>query len=260
MALPVIGSKVPFGVGSLQLLVFRLELRLLDGQVENQNSRDHDKRNDEEERAVADMRQPVGFGGGVQHRRKPQIQDTAHGAHQIDDGIGAAAQRFGGDIGHQRHSGGTIGAHRHQQQAQHHDKDHQCGRAGVGGIAVVQQGNQVHQHGCSGRTAHDERHTAPDFGVGLVGQGTKERQQEQRQYIVRRHDGTGEGLVQFKGVGQDQGHNAVVHLPEGTDRQKRKAHQNGAAVVQLHGNSPYLRGDESAPYCHHCNTICMYCL
>ena len=247
----VVGGKVPFGMRRLQRLVFRLQLGFLDGQVQNQHRRDHDHRNNKEQRAIADVRQPLGFGRVIQHRRQTQVQDAAHGTHQVDDGVGAAAQRLGRDVGHQGDRRRTVGTHRNQQQPQHHDKQHQRTRRGVGGVAVVQQGDQVHQNGSGCRAAHDKRHTPPDLGAGPVRQRTEKRQQKQRQYVIRRHNGTGKGFVQLEGVGQNQGHNAVVHLPKGANRQKRKTHQNGAAVVQFHYNSPYLRG-RIAPYWHHC--------
>ena len=124
MTCAVVGGKVPLGVGGLQLLVCFLKLRLLDGQVQNDNSHDHDHRDDEEQRAVADVFHALRFGRRVQHGGQPQVQDAADRAHQVDDGVCAAAQRLGGDVGHQGHSRGAVGAHGHQQQAQHHDKQH----------------------------------------------------------------------------------------------------------------------------------------
>ena len=238
MAGAVVGGQVPLGVGGLELPVFLPELRLPDGQVQNCHRRDHDHRDDEEQRAIADMPDPLGFGHRIHQRRQPQIQNAAHGPHQVDDGICTAAQRLRGHVGHQRHRGRAIGAHGNQQQPQHYNEQHQRAGAGVCRIAVIQQRDQVHQNGRQCSAAHNERHPPPDAGAGLIGQCAKERQQKQRQYVICRHNSPGEGLVQFKGVGQDQGHHAVVHLPERTDRQKRQAHQNRATVVQLHGNAP----------------------
>ena len=184
------------------------------------------------------MPDPLGFGHRIHQRRQPQIQNAAHGPHQVDDGICTAAQRLRGHVGHQRHRRRAIGAHGNQQQTQHYNEQHQRAGAGVCRIAVIQQRDQVHQNGRQCSAAHNERHPPPDASAGLIGQRAKERQQKQRQYVICRHNSPGEGLVQFKGVGQDQGHYAVVHLPECTDRQKRQAHQNRATVVQLHGNAP----------------------
>ena len=74
--------------------------------------------------------------------------------------------------------------------------------------------------------------------MALIRDRAEERQQKERQNVVRRHDRAGERFVHVEGLREDQRHDAVVHLPERTDRQKRQAHQNRATVVQLHGNAP----------------------
>lgn len=61
----------------------------------------------------------------------------------------------------------------------------------------------------------------------------EQRQQEQSHHIVRCHDGAGNGLVQVKGVRQNQGNQIVIHLPEGTDGQEREAHQDCALGVRV---------------------------
>ena len=76
------------------------------------------------------MPAPLGFGHRIHQRRQSQIQNAAHGPHQVDDGICTAAQRLRGYVGHQRHRGRAIGAHGNQQQTQHYNEQHQ--RAGAG--------------------------------------------------------------------------------------------------------------------------------
>ena len=55
----------------------------------------------------------------------------------------------------------------------------------------------------SRRAAEDKRHPPPDLRARPITQRAEERQQKQRQYVVCGHDGTGKGLVQLKGVGQN---------------------------------------------------------
>ena len=124
MAGAVVSGKVPLGMSGFQLLVFCFQLGLLDGQIQNDHRHDHDHRDDEEQRPVADMLHALGFGRRVQHSRQPQVQNAAHGAHQVDDGVGTAAQGLGGHVGHQGHGGGAVGAHGHQQQPQHDNEQH----------------------------------------------------------------------------------------------------------------------------------------
>ena len=78
----------------------------------------------------------------------------------------------------------------------------------------------------------------PMHSAAAASSDAEQRQQEKRQNVVQRHDRSGERLIQMERFGQDLGDDAVVHLPESTDRQKRQAHQNRATVVQLHGNAP----------------------
>ena len=74
MAGAIVGGQVPLGVGGLELPVFLPELRLPDGHVQNCHRRDHDHRDDEEQRAVADMPDPLGFGHRIHQRRQPRYK------------------------------------------------------------------------------------------------------------------------------------------------------------------------------------------
>ena len=80
-----------------------------------------------------------------QHCRQRQIQNAADRAHQVDDGVAAAAQGLRGHIRHQRNCRGAVHAHRNKQQRQHRDEQPQNQRRGRRGIGVVQHGQQVHQ-------------------------------------------------------------------------------------------------------------------
>ena len=193
------------------------------------------------------MDQPLGLFPGVEQDADAQVEHAAHRPHQVDDGVTLGAQGFGGDIGHQGHGGGTVGAHGDEQQPQHNDKAHQLERGGLLEIAVVQHGQQVHQHHRPGGARQDVGGAAAQFCIGTVGQSPEEGQQEQRQDVVRRHNHAGEGLIQPKRALQDQGNKVVVHLPEGADGQKGQAHQDGAFVVQLQFAHSFLSSSLCGP-------------
>ena len=180
------------------------------------------------------MVQTLGPGGGIERRRHAQIQHAAHRAHEVNDGVGPGAQGLGGHVGHEGHRRRAVGAHGDEQQAQHDNKAHQLEGGGLGGIAVVQDGQQVHEDHRRPGARQDEGGPAAHPGLPApVGETAEQGQQEQSQNVVRRHDDAGEGLVHVEGSAEDQGHQIVVHLPEGADREKGQPHQDGALVVQL---------------------------
>ena len=82
---------------------------------------------------------------GVEDGGDAEIEHPAHGAHQVDDGVGPGAQGLGGDVRHQGHRRGAVGAHGHQEATQHHDEGHEMPVAAILGEAVIQQGQEVHQ-------------------------------------------------------------------------------------------------------------------
>ena len=180
------------------------------------------------------MGKTLHLGVGVHYRGHDEIEQAAHSAHKIDDGVTLGAQRLGGNIGHEGHGGGTVGAHGHQQQAQHDDKGGHLEGAGVIGVAVVDKGQDVYKNDGKAGAEEDIGHALADSGVCPVGYAAEEGQQEQSQDIIRRHDCAGEGLVQVEGVGKDKGDNAVIHLPEGGDGQEGKTHKNGSFIIELH--------------------------
>ena len=178
--------------------------------------------------------------GGIQHAGNKQVQNAAHGAHEVDDGIGTAAQRLGGDIGHEGDRRRAVGAHGNQQQSQHGNEQHQFGDRGIGGVAVIQNGQQHHQQDGAAGTDQNEGHTAPHAAAAFIADGAEQRQQEQGKDIIRRHDDAGIGFIKVEGVGEDLGDHTVVHLPEGADGKERKPDQYGAFVVELQVHSQYL--------------------
>ena len=192
------------------------------------------------------MRQTLHLAGGIQHRSHRQIDQSAHGAHQVDDSIGLTAQGLCRHIGHQRHRRRAVSTHSHQQQTQHHDKGHQLKGHGFLGIAVIQHRQQIHQNHCHRRARQDKGSTPTQLGLlHPVGETAEQRQQKQRQHIVRRHDHTGQSLVHAKGSLQHQRDHVVVHLPESTDGQKGQTYQHRSLVVKLHTYVPLLETDSS---------------
>ena len=210
------------------------KLRLTDREIQHQHGNRHQRGDHDEKRLVIHMRKPCGLFVGVHHRRDGEIEDAAHRAHEIDDGVGLGAQRLGRHIGHERHRGRTVGAHHHQQQSQRHHEQHQLHRAVFPGKAVVNDRQDVHQHHRPNRTEQDKRHAAADARACPVGQCAEKRQQKQCEHIVRRHDHAGDRLVHMERVGKNERDDIVVHLPERADGKERKSDEDRALVVELH--------------------------
>ena len=108
------------------------------------------------------------------------------------------------------------------------------------GVGIINHGENVHQNRSHGRAHKDKGHTAADGGIHPVAQSAKEGQQHQRKNIIRGHDEAGNRFIEVKGLLEDEGNDVVVHLPEGTDGQKRKTDENRAGIVEFHASSPLL--------------------
>ena len=67
--------------------------------------------------------------------------------------------------------------------------------------------------------------------MALIRDRAEERQQKERQNVVRRHDRAGERFVHVEGLREDQRHDAVIHLPEGTDAKKSQSDQKRSFVI-----------------------------
>ena len=230
----VILCQIPLGVLGLQGAVFGAELGLFYGDEKHRDCHEHDGRDHDEQGLVIYMGKTLSLGVGVHDGCNDKVQQTANRAHQIDDGVALGAQGLGGNIGHQRHSGGAVCAHGNQQQTQHDDKGGHLEGAGCACIAIVQQGQHVEQDDGAAGAEENIGHALAYSGACPVGQAAKEGQQEQRKNVIRRHDGTGDSFIQMEGVGEDERHNAVIHLPEGADGQKSKTHQKGPFIVKFH--------------------------
>ena len=224
-------------MGLLVAGVFLRQLGLPDGQQQHRHRQHHDAGDHQKQGLVVHMVQPTGGLVRVQDHGDDQVQNAAHGPHEIDDGVGLGPQRLGSYIGHQGHGGGAVNAHGHQQHQQHPNEQGQLPGSGDGGVAVVNEGQQVHQHRRQNGAHQDVGGAPAQAAAAFVGQGAEQGQQEQGQHVVRSHQQTGNGLAQVEGilVGKNFGNDAVVHLPEGGDGQKRQTDEHGAFVVQLQG-------------------------
>ena len=100
------------------------------------------------------------------------------------------------------------------------------------GVIHERQGNE--HHGGNEGTHHDEGRPAAPLAVVLVGDGAEQRQHEQGQHIIQRHNGAGPCLTHAELVGEDHGDGIVIRLPEGLDQEEGKAHQNDPLVVEFH--------------------------
>ena len=174
------------------------------------------------------------LGVGIHDGSYTQIDDAAHGAHQVDDGVALGAQGLGGDVGHEGHGRGAVGAHGNEQQTQYDDEGNELVGRGFCGVAVVQDGEDIHQNHSHGSARQNEGGTAADFGVDFVGDAAKDGQQEEGQNVVHGHDGAGQCFIHTESGFQQQGNDAVVHLPEGGDGQEGETHQKGAFVIEFH--------------------------
>ena len=141
----VILRQVPLGMLGFQRLILRGELGLPDGQEQDGHRRRHDGADHQEEGLIVDVDQVFHLIRGVEDGGDAEIEHAAHGAHQVDDGVGPGAQGLGGDVRHQGHRRGAVGAHGNQEPAQHHDEGHEAPVAAVLSEAVIQQGQEVHQ-------------------------------------------------------------------------------------------------------------------
>ena len=100
------------------------------------------------------------------------------------------------------------------------------------GVIHERQGNE--HHGGNEGTHHDEGRPAAPLAVVLVGDGAEQRQHEQGQHIIQRHNSAGPRLTHAELVGKDHGDGIVIRLPEGLDQEEGKAHQNDPLVVEFH--------------------------
>ena len=178
MAGPVVLCQVPLWVLLFQGLVGGGELGLPHGEKHDHHRHRHDEGDHQEQGLVVDVVQPSHLAGGVHHRGDGQVQDAAHRAHEVDDGVGLRAQGFGGDVRHEGHRRGAVHPHGHQQQGQHDDEGHQLEGGGLGGVAVVQHGQQVHEDDREGSAREDIGGALAQLCIRPVGQAAEQGQQE----------------------------------------------------------------------------------
>ncbi len=212
-------------------MVFPCQFRFFRRHEQDRDGEEHDGGNDDEQRLVVDVVKPLYFGIWIHDGGDNQVKDAAHRAHQVDDGVALGAQGLRGHVRHQGHGRGTVRSHGNQKQPQHDDEGCRLKRGRRRGVAVVQKGQDVDKDDGAAGSEQDKRHALPDARVRPVGNGAEQWQQEQCQNVVRGHDRAGERLVQVERVGQNQGDDAVIHLPESRDGQERQSDQDGTFVV-----------------------------
>ena len=109
---------------------------------------------------------------------------------------------------------------------------------------MVRDGQQIHQHHRSQRAAQDIGHAPAQTRVRAVRQLAEQRQKEQRQHVVQRHDDARNIIGDVEGIFQNEGHHVVVQLPERADGQECQAHQERSLVIELHAKtSPCQNSD-----------------
>ena len=244
-----LGNGLSVGVGhgvDAQAVGFLLHLGgpllLLDAEQEDHETRQH---NGNDRDHIARVGHIELLGGG-EDDTQGQDQDTAGGTRQVDDGVGLGAQGLDGDVGHEGHGGGAEGGHGDEHHQEGGDEAYQgegvghshlegvlnnfslhvigqdhteLGGNALGGhqgqLVVVDEG-QGHEgdHGHDG-THQNEGGTLAQLGVDLIRDGTEDGEHEDSQDVVDGHDRARGGLGESEVVGEDQGDDGVVGLPEG---------------------------------------------
>ena len=118
----------------------------------------------------------------------------------------------------------------------------------VGKLHAVHQGQSHEGQGSSNGTDENEGSPASQLMGALVGDSAEQRQHEQGQHVVQRHDETGPGLAHAKLVGQNQGDGVVIGLPESADQKERKADADCTEIIQFHLERTSFR--ESCDLCY----------
>ena len=229
-------GQIVFRVSVLVALLLRYQLRLVHAEHDDRKGGQHNAPHDGEQGQVGNVHIRGCF---VQKCGNNQVDDAAQGAHQVDDGVGLGTQGLWGDVGHQRHGGAAVSTHGGQQDSQTDDKAHLF--PGIwGSVEAVGENGQRHHHRDGREGAEQNIGTAAaKAGGAFIGQSAEQRQQEQGEDIVRRHDDAGNAFSHVEGFCEDLGDQVVVHLPEGADGQKRETDQYGAFGVELHKEPPF---------------------
>ena len=131
----------------------------------------------------------------VEHGGNPQVDDAAHGTHEVDDRVCGRAQRLGRAVGHKRHGRAAVGAHCNKHKEQNANERGEKGTRAVRIVRVVDDGQEDHAHHGKRRTHEDEGHATAQTTVAAVRERAKERQEEESKDVVGSHDHAREGLV-----------------------------------------------------------------
>ena len=218
----------------LQGLVLRGKLGFVGSKLKHDHRYEHYCRDYYEQRLIVYVSKSLRLGLRVHYGSNSQVDYSAQGAHKVDYGVGLGAKRLGRYVRHQSNGRRSVGAHRYEQKPQQYNEHHDFPAGGRRRVAVVQDGQYVHKDYGAGGTEDYVGHALAYLCVGAVGQRSEQRKQEQSENVVRAHNDAGDGLVHVEGLGEDEGHNVVVHLPERADGQECQSYEYGPFVVELH--------------------------
>ena len=165
---------------------------------------------------------------GIQrHGHKPLAGDERYARI---DGLGCFGQRIVLAVrGHQRVAVAVI-----IQRFQRLGGIHAAHGGQIAQLHAVRQRQHRQQDGRRQRAKQDEGRALAQAAAAFIRDCAKERQHEQRQHVIQRHDDTAVGLRHAKLIGQDLGDDGVVCLPERADEKEREPDKQRAAVIELH--------------------------
>ena len=172
--------------------------------------------------------------GGNQHRDCHEDEHAADCRHEGVERVGLAADGARRDVGHEGDGGCAVGGEREQRQ--HEDRHEQ--RQVLPGVG---DGDHRDEKRRDERADHDEGRPASPLGVELVRQVAGERQHEQREDVVERHEEARCGVAKAKRVLEHQRDETVVGLPEGEGAHEGERHEDGASPVEA-GQAARLLG------------------
>ena len=101
-------------------------------------------------------------------------------------------------------------------------------------LQIVRKRQADERNAGDDRSHEDERRAPAALARAAVGDGAEQRQKEQRQNVVERHDHAGGSLRHAEFVGENLRYDRIICLPEGADQEKGKSDKDGAFVVELH--------------------------
>ena len=101
-------------------------------------------------------------------------------------------------------------------------------------LPQIHDGKEGKGHNGGNRADHDKGSPLAKAAADLIRQRAEQGEHEYRKHVINGHDHARRRLRESKMIGEDQGHDGVIRLPEREDQEKRHAHRDGALVVELH--------------------------